>query len=104
MPSMDWTPDLSSMNSTHRHAVDADHQPTDLAVGGSNRSRTDSSLHRVGQRLLLVSRVTDSLHVRGGEPPGQGTKNRPENINESTIRDTRSRETSPGPPERSKIE
>jgi hypothetical protein len=25
----------------------------------------------------LVSRVTDSLHVPGGEPPGQGTKSRP---------------------------
>src|SRR5215213_11557802 len=36
---LDSTPDLSSVNSTQDHGVDVEHQPTDLAVGGSNPSR-----------------------------------------------------------------
>jgi hypothetical protein len=36
---LDSTPDLSCTNSTLAHCVDAEHQPTDLAVGGSNPSR-----------------------------------------------------------------
>jgi hypothetical protein len=36
---VDSTPDLSSANSTQAHWVDGEHQPTDLAVGGSNPSR-----------------------------------------------------------------
>jgi hypothetical protein len=36
------SPDLSCTNSTRDQAVDVDHQPTDLAVGGSNPSRRAS--------------------------------------------------------------
>jgi len=36
---LDSTPDLSSVNSTQADWVDVEHQPTDLAVGGSNPSR-----------------------------------------------------------------
>src|SRR5687767_11405427 len=36
---LDSTPDLSSANSTQAYCVDGEHQPTDLAVGGSNPSR-----------------------------------------------------------------
>src|SRR5215213_62252 len=36
---LDSTPDLSSVNSTQAYCVDVEHQPTDLAVGGSNPSR-----------------------------------------------------------------
>jgi hypothetical protein len=36
---LDLAPDLSCTNSTRDHAVDVEHQPTDLAVGGSNPSR-----------------------------------------------------------------
>jgi hypothetical protein len=36
---LDSTPDLSSANSIQAHWVDVEHQPTDLAVGGSNPSR-----------------------------------------------------------------
>jgi hypothetical protein len=36
---LDSAPDLSCANSTQGHWVDAEHQPTDLAVGGSNPSR-----------------------------------------------------------------
>src|SRR5215211_4460613 len=37
--SLDSAPDLSCTNSTQDYCVDVDHQPTDLAVGGSNPSR-----------------------------------------------------------------
>jgi hypothetical protein len=36
---LDSAADLSSANSTQAYWVDGDHQPTDLAVGGSNPSR-----------------------------------------------------------------
>src|SRR4030095_9995191 len=36
---LDSTPDLSCTNSTQANCVDVEHQPTDLAVGGSNPSR-----------------------------------------------------------------
>jgi|GEM_PF-4708575 len=36
---MDSAPDLTCIDSTQAHCVDAEHQPTDLAVGGSNPSR-----------------------------------------------------------------
>jgi len=36
---LDSAPDLSSADSTQAHCLDGDHQPTDLAVGGSNPSR-----------------------------------------------------------------
>jgi GNAT superfamily N-acetyltransferase len=36
---LDSTPDLSCTNSTQAYCMDVDHQPTDLAVGGSNPSR-----------------------------------------------------------------
>ena len=36
---LDSAPDLSSADSTQAHCMDAEHQPTDLAVGGSNPSR-----------------------------------------------------------------
>ena len=37
--SLDLAPDLSSTNSSQAHCVDVEHQPMDLAVGGSNPSR-----------------------------------------------------------------
>src|SRR5215212_9939920 len=36
---LDLAPDLSCKDSTKDHCVDVEHQPTDLAVGGSNPSR-----------------------------------------------------------------
>ena len=36
---LDSAPDLSSTDGTQAYCVDGDHQPTDLAVGGSNPSR-----------------------------------------------------------------
>ena len=36
---LDSTPDLSCANGTRDHCVDVEHQPTDLAVAGSNPSR-----------------------------------------------------------------
>jgi hypothetical protein len=36
---LDLAPDLSSADSTQAYCVDVEHQPTDLAVGGSNPSR-----------------------------------------------------------------
>jgi hypothetical protein len=42
--------DLSSTDSTQAHCVDAEHQPTDLAVGGSNPSRRATTGHPTGLR------------------------------------------------------
>jgi class 3 adenylate cyclase len=55
---LDSTPDLSSTNGTQAHSVDVDHQPTDLAVGGSNPSRRapNAAGQRPGVLALLVQR------------------------------------------------
>jgi hypothetical protein len=45
---LDSTPDLSCADSTQANCVDVEHQPTDLAVGGSNPSRRAK---RAGQSL-----------------------------------------------------
>jgi hypothetical protein len=47
--------------------IDAEHQATDLAVGGSNRSRTDFNLHRVGQQLQLRAGQRPLGHPSGGK-------------------------------------
>jgi hypothetical protein len=39
---LDSTPDLSCTNSTQAHCVDGEHQPTDLAVWGAQRSFSQS--------------------------------------------------------------
>jgi class 3 adenylate cyclase len=87
---LDSTPDLSSTNGTQAHSVDVDHQPTDLAVGGSNPSRRapNAAGQRPGVLALLVPETcrseaggdrpaADGAHAKGGcirsaHPPSLG--------------------------------
>jgi transposase len=48
---LDSASNLSCINSTQAHCGDAEHQPTDLAVGGSNPSRRAPKLTGLGCRL-----------------------------------------------------
>jgi hypothetical protein len=51
LDSGDW---LSCENSTHRSNVDAEHQPTDLTVGGSNPSASATRTGRLPACSLMV--------------------------------------------------
>jgi hypothetical protein len=57
---LDSTPDVSCTNSTQVYCVDVEHQPTDLAVGGSNPSRraTNTAGQRPYGRAAYCSRTT----------------------------------------------
>jgi hypothetical protein len=55
-----WThpPDLTCTDSTSQHQMDPDHQPTDVAVGGSNPSRRANLVDRpVGSAAQKASTV-----------------------------------------------
>ena len=60
---LDLAPDLSCTDSTQAHWVDVEHQPTDLAVGGSNPSRRAPSLSSdgVADALMIVLDPGDHL-------------------------------------------
>ena len=62
---LDLTPDLSSANSTQPHCLDAEHQPTDLAVGGSNPSRRapDQQVYRSGLLIPVAPEVAVALKL-----------------------------------------
>jgi hypothetical protein len=61
---LDSSPDLSCTNSTRGYWVDAEHQPTDLAVGGSNPSRRATNIP--AQRPC--SRVAEHSETAGLRP------------------------------------
>jgi hypothetical protein len=63
---LDSAPSLSSTNSIQAHWVDAEHQPTDLAVGGSNPSRraTITTAQRLGHRVADPYRAAGLRQMR----------------------------------------
>jgi hypothetical protein len=73
---LDLTPDLSSANSTQPHCLDAEHQPTDLAIGGSNPSRRapDQQIYRSGLLIPVAPEVALALKLLEGYPEQAGRR------------------------------